>query len=104
MNLTILPFNFTNVSLDALSSNIICPFEAVAMPDYNLFIIFNFIMTMFLFLEMRYNIQARFFSAKRSVRNTKLAIVVMSVFNTVFVLNQFLLVPLFNFLRVFYGV
>lgn len=103
MNLTIIPFNFSNISWDNLSSNI-CPFEAVAMPDYNLFIIFNFVMTMFLFIEMRYKVQERFFSAKRSVRNTKLAIVMMSVFNTVFVLNQFLLVPLFNYLRLLYGV
>lgn len=93
-----------NLSLENLSGRL-CPFEATASFNYSGHIIINFLAFIWLFAEMRYNFQRNILkiSPKRAVMNNKFLIVMMSVYNTIFLLNQFLLIPLFNYLRGFYG-
>ncbi len=107
MNLSGVPINWVNKSLntswDALSSNLKCPFDAVASLDYNTHIVLNFIMWLALFLDIRYKIQIRSgISKERAKKNDKLIVIMMAVYNTIFLLNQFLLIPLFNYMRVLY--
>lgn len=110
MNLSLV--NWTNESInltskfinDLASGTLRCPFEPTFSPDYNILIIFNFVASLLLFLEMRYEFQTKIGMSKaRAVRNSKLLILMAAVFNTIWVLNQFLLLPLFQYLRVVYG-
>lgn len=103
MNISGIPINFSNISWDSLYSDL-CPFEPEVSLNYNFHIILNFVLTLFLFLDVRYSIQDRFFSHKRAVRNQKLLLVMLAVYNTIFLLNQFVLIPIFEYLRMVYGI